>query len=153
MKHFTLFTLIVSLFALGGCATDYKPTTFQEGQVQQAMVVKFATCLDIKQVDIAGKPTGTGAAVGAAAGGTTGLYAGNRGGILTGIIGAAAGGIIGNVVEKNANSKKGIEITYQIDGSDQINELVQEQDPKNPIQKGDRLKIVMGSFSTRAEKL
>ncbi len=147
---------IVALAVLGlvltGCAANYKSSSYQGGQVQQAMKVKLATVLEIRDVEIQAQNSGTGATVGAAIGGTAGAYSSNRSGVVSSIAGALLGGVVGNAAEKAINAKTGIEITYRLDGSNDIMALVQEKDESDPIQVGDRIKIVEGS-TTRAVKL
>jgi outer membrane lipoprotein SlyB len=144
--------ILAGLF-LVGCASSYKANVYQGGQAQQAMRIKIATVMEIREVEISAQNTGTGATVGAAAGGVVGTYNGStRGGILSGLAGAVIGGVVGNAAEKAVNAKKGIEITYKLDGTGEIMALVQEQDDADPIKVGDRIKIVEGS-STRVTKL
>ncbi|MDD5366666.1 MAG: hypothetical protein PHR30_15120 [Gallionellaceae bacterium] len=148
-------SMIVAALAslvLTGCASSYKPNLYQSGQAQQAMKVKLATAVEIREVEIAAQNTGTGATAGAAVGGVVGAYSGSRGGIVSSIAGALVGGLLGNAVEKGANAKKGIEITYRLEGSNEVMALVQEQDEADPIKVGDRIKIVEGA-TTRATEL
>jgi outer membrane lipoprotein SlyB len=151
-KKIALPMILIALLGMSGCASSYKAGVYQTGQVQQAMHVEFATVLETREVEIEGKPTGVGATTGAAAGGVAGLYSSGRGGIVTSIAGALVGGVAGAVVEKNVNEKKGIEVTYRVDITNEVMVLVQEADSANPIKTGDRIKIIKGSFSTRAVK-
>jgi outer membrane lipoprotein SlyB len=145
--------LAVAVIALSGCAsTSYKPGVYQTGQVQQAMRVKYATVLELREVEIEGKPTGAGGSAGSAAGAVASLYAPNRGGLLTSIAGAVIGGVVGNLAEKQLSTKKGLEITYRPDGSADAMVVVQEMDSSNPIKVGDHIKIVEGSFMTKVMK-
>jgi outer membrane lipoprotein SlyB len=57
------------------------------------------------------------------------------------------------LAEHAVNQKDGIQALYQVDGSTNINALVQEQDPENPIQKGDRVRVVSSGASTRLERI
>lgn len=148
----TFFGLLLASLVLAGCASSYKPNVYQGGQAQQAMRVKLATVIEIREVEIAAQNTGTGAATGAAVGGVVGAYSGSRGGIVSSIAGALVGGVLGNAVEKGVNAKKGIEITYRLDGSNDLMALVQEQDEADPIKAGDRIKVI-GGATTRATKL
>ncbi len=151
--HLIKFTVAALVgITLTGCASNYKASSYQGEQVQQAMKVKLATVVEIREVDIQAQNTGTGATVGAAVGGTAGAYSGSRSGIVSSIAGALIGGVVGNAVEKSVNAKKGIEITYRLEGSNEIMALVQEQDEADPIKVGDRIKIVEGA-TTRATKL
>lgn len=152
MKKTVLMTIALASLLLSGCASSYKPSHYQGGHAQQAMKVKLATVVEIREVDIAAQNTGTGATAGASVGGVIGAYSGSRGGIVSSIAGALVGGLIGNAVEKGVNAKKGVEITYRLEGSNEVMALVQEQDEADPIRVGDRIKIVEGA-TTRATKL
>jgi outer membrane lipoprotein SlyB len=147
-----IITMLAVILALSGCASSYKPSVYQGGQAQQAMRVKLATVVEVREVEIAARNTGTGATTGAAIGGVAGAYSGGRGGIVSSIAGALVGGVIGNAVEKGVNAAKGVEITYRLDGSNELMALVQEQDETNLITAGDRVKIVEGA-TTRATRL
>lgn len=142
------------LTVLAGCASSYKPSTYQAGQVQQQMRVKLATVVDIREVDIEMKSTGTGAAVGASAAAVAASNSYYRGGssVAAGIAGVVIGGLVGAATEKSVNTKKGIEILYRLDGTTDLLALVQEQESDNPIQVGDRIRIIEGSFAARAVK-
>lgn len=148
----SVITVIAAVFILGGCASSYKPNVYQGGQAQQAMRIKLATVIEIREVEISAQNTGTGATAGGAIGGLAGAYSGSRSGIVSSIAGALVGGIIGNAVEKGVNAKKGVEITYRLEGSNELMALVQEQDEADPIKVGDRIKIVEGA-TTRATKM
>ncbi len=153
MKQIKLIPAILCVgLVLTGCAASYKPNVYQGGQAQQAMKVKLATVIEVREVEIAAENTGTGATVGAAIGGTAGAYSGSRSGIVSSIAGALIGGVVGNAAEKGINAKKGVEITYRLEGSNEVMALVQEQDEADPIKVGDRIKIVEGA-TTRATKL
>lgn len=150
-QTFAIATLLMGL-VLAGCAPSYKPDIYREGQAQQAMRVRFATVIDIRPAEITARNTGTGAAVGAAAGGVAAGRTGDKGGVLAGIAGAVVGGVVGHAVEKSANTRQGVEITYRLDDTGETQALVQEQDEKNPIMKGDRIRILQGRTGTRAER-
>lgn len=152
MRAFITLLLAGAILTLTGCATSYKPGVYQSGQVQQAMKVKLATVIEVREVDIATPASGSGAAAGSATGAVLGTSINSRGGIVAGIAGAVVGGVAGTVAEKAVNAKKGVEILYQIDGSADMMAVVQEQD-ENPIQVGDRIRIMEGSFATRAVKI
>lgn len=152
MHKIVLMTFAFAGLLLTGCASSYKPNVYQGGQAQQAMKVKLATVIEVREVEIASQNTGTGATTGAAIGGVVGAYSGGRGGIVSSIAGALVGGVLGNAAEKGVNAKKGVEITYRLEGSNEVMALVQEQDEADPIKPGDRIKIVEGA-TTRATRL
>jgi outer membrane lipoprotein SlyB len=133
-----------------GCAS-YKAQTYQGNQAMQAMRVKYAVVLEIREVEIQAPSTGTGASAGATLGGIAAYGGGSRGGIAGAVAGAVVGGVVGAVAENAAQKKTGIEITYRLENGE-VMALVQEQDDQNPIAAGDRIRIIEGSFSSRAVK-
>ncbi len=151
-----MYRIIVSLIAavmLSGCiGMSQKQNVYQTGQVQQAMKVKIATVIDVREVAIEAKPSGAGAMAGGAAGGLLAAGVDSRGGAVAGIAGAVAGGLAGTVAEKALSAKTGVEIVYQIDGSTEVEALVQEKDDQI-ITPGDRIRLIQGSFAVRAVKL
>lgn len=148
-----MIALSVAAVGLTGCASSYKPGVYQGSQVQQQMKVTLATVVSVREVEIEHRPTGAGASAGAAAGGVLGATnMDSRGGIVTSIAGAVIGGVVGNVAEKAANQKVGVEITYRVDGSQDMMALVQEKD-ETVFKPGDHIRIMSGSFSARAIKV
>lgn len=146
------FAAAVTLLALGGCATtSHQADVYQGYQAQQVMRVRLATVIDVKPVTIADRNTGTGTAIGAVAGGVAAGGTGDKGDILAGIAGAVVGGLVGNEVEKHVNTTKGVQITYRLDGSNDVQALVQAADEKNPIRPGDRIQLIEGPNGTRAQ--
>lgn len=148
----TLFALVL-LVLTTGCASSLKQNSYQTGAVQQKMKVTLATVIDVREVDIEVRPSGAGASAGTAAGGVIGGgYGGNRGSIVSGIAGAVIGGVAGTLADKAVNAKKGQEIVFKIDGTNETQALVQEVDD-DPIRVGDRVRLMEGSFSARLVKL
>lgn len=145
--------MVFAAIALTGCAGSYKPGVYDGGAVQQKMKVSLATVVDVREVEIAVRPTGAGASAGASTGAVIGATSmDSRGGIVTSIAGAVIGGVAGHLAEKGLNAKKGVEIVYKVDGASETLALVQEQDD-TVFAPGDRIRIMEGSFSTRAVKL
>jgi len=142
---------IAATFMLAGCASSQKQNVYQTGQIQQTMRTKVATIVEVREVEIEVRPTGVGSTAGAAAGAvaTTGT---GRGGVVEGIAGMVIGGVAGAVAEKALSGKTGIEITYKIDGANDLEALVQEKDDQN-LKPGDRIKLIQGAFSSRAVRL
>jgi len=153
MKMMTSLTAFAIILLTTGCASSMKQSSYQTGAVQQKMRVTLATVLDVREVDIEVKASGAGAAAGTAAGAVmAGNNSGSNRGIVSGIAGALVGGIAGTLADKAANAKKGQEIVYRIDGTNETQALVQEVDD-DPIRVGDRVRLMEGSFSARLVKL
>lgn len=154
MKSIKVVAVAAAVALLAGCAGSQKASTFQAGQVQQRMKVSYATVLDVRVVDIESRPSGAGAAAGTAVGAVAGSTAGQgRGSIVGAIGGAVIGGVLGTMADRSANSKKGLEIVYQPENSNETLALVQEIDDANPIQRGDRIRLMDSYNSVRAVRV
>lgn len=147
-----LFAATAALSLAGCIGMSQKQNVYQTGQVQQSMKVKLATVIDVREVEIEAKPTGTGAMAGATAGGIAATGVDSRHGIVAGIAGAVVGGVAGSMAEKAASGKTGVEIVYKIDGAADAEALVQEKDEQD-IRAGDRIRLIQGQFAVRAVKL
>jgi outer membrane lipoprotein SlyB len=112
--------------ALGGCANPSQER-YGHQDVGRAVVVEFGTVLAVRPVEITGRNSGLGGAVGAAAGGigasTIGRGSGTAGAILAGVV---LGGIAGALVEQAASDRTGIEYTITL-ASGKTLTIVQEQ--------------------------
>lgn len=154
MKPIKTLAVLVAVALLAGCAGSQKASTFQTGQVQQQMKVSYARVLEVRVVDIDARPSGAGSAAGAAIGGVAGSTMGQgRGSVVGAIGGAVLGGVLGTMADRSANSKKGVEIVYQPENSNETLALVQEVDDENPIQRGDRIRIMQSYNSVRAVRV
>lgn len=134
-----------------GCANSQKAGTYQTGMVQQSMKIKLGTVIDVRDVEIEAQNTSVGTTTGAVVGATAGSL-GGRQGVVQGIAGAVIGGVAGSLAEKAATQKKGVEITYQLDGTKDLEAMVQEKDDQD-IKPGDRIRLVQSAFNVRAVKI
>jgi outer membrane lipoprotein SlyB len=149
-----LWIVASAVVVLTACSTTYKPNVYQSGQAMAPMKVTLATVIDVRDVEIQAPQNGSGAAAGGAAGGVLGNNSGSgKGGIVSGIAGAVVGGIAGTLAEKSINGRKGVEVVYRVDGTEDTLAIVQEKDDENPIRVGDHIRILQGSSSVRAVKL
>lgn len=154
MKSIQLLTLGVAITGtlfMAGCANSQKAGTYQTGLVQQSMKIKLGTVIDVREVQIEAQNSSVGTTTGAMAGATAGSL-GGRNGVVQGIAGAVIGGVAGSLAEKAASSKTGVEITYQLDGSKELEAMVQEKDDQD-IKAGDRIRLVQSAFNVRAVKV
>jgi outer membrane lipoprotein SlyB len=115
------------------------------------MKIKLATVLDVREVQIEAQNSSVGATTGATVGAIAGSTSGKHGAIQ-GIAGAVIGGVAGSLVERGASQKNGVEITYQLDGSKELEAMVQEKDDQD-IKPGDRIRLVQSAFNVRAVKV
>ena len=99
MKSYKTPLALALAAALTACASpSYTAKTYQTGQVQQAMKVKSATIVSVKEVEIQKKTGNAGAGVGAATGGVSGAMVGSStNSVGNGLVGMVAGAVIGGV--------------------------------------------------------
>ena len=142
---------IVTLAALvAGCATsNTSGSVYTARQTLGEQTVRMATVESVREVTIdRGQESGTGALTGAALGGLAGSnVGGGRGAVAATIAGAVVGGIIGQNVEKNANNRKGYEITVNLDQSGELSAITQEADEQ--FRPGERVRLLSDGRRTR----
>jgi len=151
IKFLALSFAVTGALFLGGCANSQKAGTYQTGLVQQSMKIKLGTVIDVREVQIEAQNSSVGTTTGAMVGATAGSL-GGRNGVVQGIAGAVVGGVAGSLAEKAVSQKIGVEITYQIDGSKDLEAMVQEKDEQD-IKPGDRIRLVQSAFNVRAVKI
>ena len=105
----------------------------------------------VRDVVIDARDTGTGTLAGAALGGIAGstLGGGHNANAAGAIAGAVVGGIIGSNVEKNANDRRGVEVTARLENGKLI-AVTQEKDEEFRV--GDRVRILSGQGATRVTR-
>lgn len=145
---------ILTLCALvAGCASPgLGGGNYTRAQVRGEQSVRLGVVENVRDVVIDSRDTGTGTLTGAAIGGTAGstLGGGYKANAVGAIAGAVVGGIIGNAVEKNANDRKGVEVTVRLEGGTLI-AITQEKDEEFRV--GDRVRILSGQGTTRVSRL
>ncbi|WP_397475416.1 hypothetical protein [Pusillimonas sp.] len=141
-------TRIALLFVVGllaGCAANISPNAYPVSSVGQVNRSVAATIISARDVDVTGT-TGTGAAVGVAAGATAGsaIGGGARANVLGAIGGAVIGGLAGAAVESNATKQTAIEYVVQTSNGNLMT-IVQGADPR--FSEGDKVLVLYGSPS------
>jgi outer membrane lipoprotein SlyB len=133
--------------ALGGCAYRGGSADYRGYEVRGEQSVRFGVVESVREVRIAPGDTGVGTAGGAVLGGLAGSNVGGGNGQIAGAIGGAIlGGIIGQNIEKNANERRGLEVTVLLDTGKYL-AVVQEAD--EAFRAGDRVRILSGRGNTR----
>jgi outer membrane lipoprotein SlyB len=120
--------------------------------VRGEQTVRMGIVESVRDVTIDASDTGTGTLAGAAIGGVAGSTVGGgyRANAVGAIAGAVVGGIIGNAVEKNANDRKGVEVTVRLE-SGKLIAITQEKDEEFRV--GDQVRILSGQGATRVSRL
>ncbi len=152
-----LSVIAIALMATACASNSYTAKTYQTGQVQQAMKVKIATVISVKEVEIQKKTGNSGTAIGASTGGVSGAMVGSSthnvgNGIVGAVAGAVIGGVAGAIADNIGKTATAYEILYRVDGSQDVLALVQEKDD-HEFKTGDRIRLIEGQFTVRAQPL
>jgi outer membrane lipoprotein SlyB len=133
----------VALAALGGCAPDYSPNTYNAAAVQQANKVDPAVVVGFREVSISAAGT-VGAVTGGAAGGILGAQVGPTS--TASALGAVGGGIVGSLlgtgIEHATADTIGWEYIVQKPNGDLLS--VTQREPQ-PIPVGDKVLVIAGN--------
>ncbi len=150
-------TLIIGAVTLStlltGCAySGLGGGNYTRSQTRGEMSVRLGSVESVRDVVIDAHTPETGGLIGAGLGGIAGstIGGGNRANAAGAIAGAVIGGIIGSNVEKNANDRKGVEVTIRLEGGKLI-AITQEKDEDFKV--GDRVRILSGQGTTRVSRL
>lgn len=136
----SLFIIIALGLTLAACAKNSSQNVYQERDVGKSAVLNYATVLSSRPIDIVGRRTGAGGALGAAVGGGAGSAFGSGSGSAVGVgVGLVAGAIIGAAIEQNAADRKGIEYTIQLDHGVLMTVAQEVVDGESQFQAGDRV--------------
>ncbi len=147
-----LSAVLLAGFLVAGCASPgLGGGNYNRAQVRGEQTVRFGVVESVRDVVIDARDTGTGTLAGAAIGGVAGstLGGGHRANAVGAIAGAVVGGIVGSAVEKNANDRRGVEVTIRIEGGKVI-AVTQEKDEEFRV--GDRVRILSGQGATRVTR-
>lgn len=137
---------------LAGCATPgLGGGNYTRAQARGEQSVRLGVVENVRDVVIDARDTGTGTLAGAALGGIAGstLGGGHNANAAGAIAGAVVGGIIGSNVEKNANDRRGVEVTARLENGKLI-AVTQEKDEEFRV--GDRVRILSGQGATRVTR-
>lgn len=140
--------MAAALLGMAGCAAPPRGGADYRGyETRTEQSVRFGFVESVRAVRINPTETGVGSTSGAVLGGIAGSTVGHgRGSVAGAVAGAVIGGVIGSAVEKDANTRQGIEITVMLDGGQYI-AVVQEADEEFQI--GDRVRVLSGRRTTR----
>lgn len=144
---------IAVCFAVAGCSST-TTRSYTSGEIKQERVIKTATVISVRVVELPNNPGGAGTATGSLLGQQVGLF--TTGSSLTAIlIGTAAsmvGAAAGAVVDSENKTKPGIEVAYRTDDSEEIKTVIQKQ-PDFKVAPGVRVKVLEGAFATTIQPI
>ncbi len=153
MKSIFIAVAIIGSTLVAGCAqSGLGGGNYARAQVRGEQTVRAGVVESVRDVVIDARDTGTGTLAGAAIGGVAGstLGRGHTANAAGSIAGAIIGGVIGAGIEKNANDRKGVEVTVRLEGGNLI-AVTQEKDEE--FRAGDRVRILSGAGATRVSRL
>ena len=152
IKRILVIGIVALSTMMAGCAMPgLGGGNYTRGQVRGEQTVRLGVVETVRDVVIDARDSGTGTLAGAALGGVAGstLGGGHKANAAGAIAGAVVGGIIGNSVEKNANDRKGVEVTVRLEGGKLI-AITQEKDEEFRV--GDKVRILSGQGATRVSR-
>ena len=147
VKRLAIFVGIVCVLVATGCQRPGQ-NVYSYSEVGKASEVIFGTVLAVREVDVEGQNTGTGALVGAAAGGIAGNQIGHGGGSAAATLaGVVIGGIIGALAEQAATNRKALEYTVTLQTGATITVVQDHNEGERVLQPGERvmLQVVGGT--------
>ena len=144
MKLLPFIAVLPFLFV--SCAQDsLTGDTVSRGEAGRAQNVRTGTITSIRPVRIEGGTTG-GTLVGAGVGGLLGNQIGGGSGRTAATVGGAlAGGAAGSHVGQNVTSRNGIEIEVRLDDGGSRVSVVQEVNPRESFDVGNRVRVITGA--------
>jgi outer membrane lipoprotein SlyB len=146
LMKIVLFAGAAVIFA--GCMGSMNGSTYRRSETRVEQSVMFGTVESVHNVTIGGGTSGGGAVVGGVAGGVLGgTIGGGSGNTVATVLGAVGGAVAGNAIERNANTKPGVEITVKQDNGVNI-VVVQEADPNESFVRGDRVRVIRAADGT-----
>lgn len=152
-KQFLVIGCVSVAALLVGCAAPgLGGGNYTRVQARGEQSVRLGVVENVRDVVIDARDTGTGTLAGAAIGGIAGstVGGGHNANAAGAIAGAVLGGIIGSNVEKNANDRRGVEVTVRLETGKLI-AITQERDEEFRV--GDRVRILSGQGATRVTRL
>ena len=151
IKYLVVLGTVAAALLAGCAAPGLGGGNYNRAQVRGEQTVRLGVVENVRDVAIDARDTGTGTLAGAAIGGIAGstLGGGYKANAAGSIAGAVIGGIIGNAVEKDANDRKGVEVTVRLEGGKLI-AVTQEKDEEFRV--GDKVRILSGQGATRVTR-
>ncbi len=132
---------VIPLFFSSCAQQSLTGDSYSRSEAGQAQKVKMGKITYIRNVNIEGGTT-AGTVVGGVAGGVLGNQIGSgRGRTLATLGGAGLGAVAGSHIEKNVQSRPGIEIQVRLDNGKSIS-ITQEVNRNESFDVGDRVRVL-----------
>ena len=131
--------VLASAALLSGCANDRSANVYNSSEALNEAHVRSGVVESVRPVRIQADSE-IGKLVGAIVGGIAGSNMGQgKGSAVGAVVGATVGGVVGNAVDKQANTKDGIEIVLNLDNGEVV-AIVQEADVS--VVPGQRVRVI-----------
>jgi len=142
IQKLLLQTSMVAILGMGlvACSSTPSSGTYEKKQAGVLQEVQFGTVHSVRNVLIQNEDKGVGSASGAVLGGLAGSHVGGGSGRIAGaVVGAVLGGIAGSTIDKNVQTKRGIEITVRLTNGKvvAVTQLAEQR-----FNVGDRVKVI-----------
>lgn len=136
----TRIASIAAALLLAGCSTFSTQTRYSYSEVGQVQVVEFGSVVAVRDIDIIGETSASGAIVGGVAGGAAGSHVGRGTGAAVGITaGIVLGANAGAALEQAIRNRGGVEYTVTLRNGKTLT-VAQNVSPKDTVlQVGDRV--------------
>ena len=151
----TQIIVLLSLLALGGCATGgFSPDVVSRDAAGKSQYVQSGTIVSIKKVTIEGdRESGNifGSILGAIVGSNIGGEDDQTTQEVGAVVGTAVGSVVGQEASERISRKEGLEIIVKLDSNEREISIVQElsTDPDYAFSVGDEVRIVRSSGKSR----
>ena len=147
MKTASILTIGCAAMALSitSCTNFGSPNTYNLNEIGGAQETYTGTVTSVENVKIQANNANTGTGIGAVAGGLTGaMFGGGNAKFATAAGGAILGGIAGNQIDKAVN----VRLDQKRNGTRNYT-VVQVASRNNPIQVGQRVRVIIGNNGSR----
>lgn len=141
------WTVLGCVVFLAGCVTNSQ-SRYNYDEVGRTAIVEFGTVVAVRQIDITGKNTGTGAVVGGTTGGLIGTQIGQGNGGIAGVLGGIiVGAAAGAIAEQAMANRTGLEYTIALQNGKVVTVAQEHQKEDRVFNSGDRVMVqASGSY-------
>lgn len=148
-RGMAVVAVAATLAVLAGCSTQRASSSvYTYGQAQREQIVRNGTVQKVRPITLqSDDSTAVGTLAGGALGGVVGnTVGGGSGRTIATVGGAILGALAGSAVEKNVNTRNGLEVTVLLDNGE-TRVIAQEADV--PLSVGQRVQVISGAGPTR----
>ena len=155
MKIASILTIgcVAMTLSMTSCTNFGSPNTYNMNEIGGVQETYTGRVTSVENVKIQANDANTGTGLGAVAGGLAGaMFGGGNAKFATAAGGAILGGLAGNQLDKAVNNTTGERITVRLDqkrNGTRNYTIVQAANKNNPIQVGQRVRVIIGNNGSR----